>query len=177
MHRDSDKTLPPKWNFLPYIGESVDIGTHVHLEGEELKELLPWLTYAVRLDPHNVDAYILGGWTAWKRLGRVDEGMRFLKRGLANNPGSWRIYTELGYLYLAGKNDFTEALANLERAEELLISAEPTAQDLRKVYTFKAYCHERLGDNEKAVENYERILELFPGDRTTMNRISQLSSY
>lgn len=70
---------------------------HVHLEEGAEKEMLPWVQLAVEMDPHNVDAYTVGGY--WlQQMGRVDEAKAFLRDGQRNNPDSFEIYFELGRL-------------------------------------------------------------------------------
>lgn len=77
---------------------------HLHLEAGGQKEMLPWVKLAVEMDPHNVDAYTVGGY--WLRqMGKSKEAEAFLREGQRNNPDSSEIYFELGRLIdLEGKN-------------------------------------------------------------------------
>ncbi len=71
---------------------------HVHLEGGREKEMLPWVRLAVEMDPHNVDAYTVGGY--WLRqLGKAKEAEAFLREGQRQNPDSHQIDFELGRVY------------------------------------------------------------------------------
>ncbi|MFH1752644.1 MAG: tetratricopeptide repeat protein [Candidatus Omnitrophota bacterium] len=175
-HRSTAHNAFPIWNILPYIGEAIDIGEHIHLQGEEEKEILPWFVFATRLDPNNAENYQLGGWFAWRRLGRIEEGEEFLRKGLAHNPDSWKIYKELGFLYFMGRGDFQEALVYLHKAVELISEDNSDKYEMRQVYAFTAHCYEMIGNNEKALEYYKEILALFPRDESVQNKVRSLSA-
>jgi tetratricopeptide (TPR) repeat protein len=101
------------------LGRLIRITEHRHLSGNEEKEIMPWIHYAVRLDPQNELAYSVGGFWLARRLGRADEAIKFLKEGLAANPDSWEICKTLGEVYFFTKEDYVNAKAYLERAKEL----------------------------------------------------------
>jgi tetratricopeptide (TPR) repeat protein len=117
---EEDVTGISKLNVLPYLGSIIHISKHIHLQGEEEKELLPWFYYAVRLNPENIDAYVIGGYWIGVRLDRPDEAIRFLEEGLMHNPNSWQIYTQLGEIYFLNKKDYRQALASLQKAYNTL---------------------------------------------------------
>jgi tetratricopeptide (TPR) repeat protein len=90
---------------------------HVHLEGGKEKEMLPWVKLAVEMDPHNVDAYTVGGY--WLRqLGKPAEAEAFLREGQRNNPDSYEIYFELGRLVEIDRQNPGRALRLYELALE-----------------------------------------------------------
>lgn len=161
----------PVWNILPYLGGVIHISEHVHLHGEEEKELLPWFYYAVRLDPNNVDAYVIGGYWIGSRMNKPDEAIKFLKEGLANNPDSWRIYAQLGEIYFINKKDYEQVLTNMQKACELFTGENSDKFDKKEVYTFMAASYEKLGETDKANEFYGKILALFPEDKAALEKI------
>ena len=162
-HRKDRKAVTTsKWNILPYIGEVIDIHKHIHLHGEEEKELLPWFYYAVRLSPENINAYVIGGYWIGRRLDRPDEAIRFLKEGVVHNPDAWEIYAQLGQIYFLDKKDYAQALASFQKAYQLLTDDNSDKFDKRSVYSFLADCYEKLGENEKALELHKKVLTLFP---------------
>jgi len=176
VHEEKDKQIGvSKFNILPYIGELAKIGKHVHLHGEEEKEVLPWFSYAVRLDPHNIEAYTIGGYWVASRLGRVDEGIDFLQEGLSSNPDAWQIYAQLGRIYFWDKKDYKQALENYARAVAFMNEGNSDKYDKRLVYFFTGLCHERMGRIDKAVEFYRKLLVLFPEDEALRKRITALS--
>lgn len=173
---DAEPRSLSKLNILPYIGERINIAKHIHLHGEEEKELLPWFYYAVRLNPENVDAYVIGGYWIGIRLNKPDEAIKFLKEGQIHNPNSWQIYTQLGETYFLGKKDYRQALVNLQKAHGLLTEENSDKFNRREVYTFIADCYEKLGQIEKTLEFYRKVFVLFPKNELVQKKIESLSS-
>jgi len=175
-HKEIDKHISvSKFNILPYIGETIKVGKHIHLHGEEEKEMLPWFYYAVRLDPKNVDAYALGGYWVASRIGQVDEGIKFLREGISNNPEAWQIYSQLGRIYFWEKEDYAQALENYSKAYMLMTDENSDKHDKRSVYFFTGFCYEKAGHVDKALEYYRKLLVLFPNDENLSKKIITLS--
>jgi len=160
--KGAKETKIPKWNILPFIGEKINIGEHRHLYGEEEKELLPWYNYAAKLDPYNVDAYVLGGYTVGRGLGRTKEAIKFLNEGLRHNPDSWEIYGELGWVYYTNKKDPKKTLEYLHKAEERLTEENSNKYDRREIYILMAECYKKLGNIEMKTKLHDEINKLFP---------------
>jgi tetratricopeptide (TPR) repeat protein len=81
---------------------------HVHLEAGAEKEMLPWVKLAVEMDPHNVEAYTVGGY--WLRqMDKPKEAEAFLREGQRNNPESSEILFELGRLTEYEHGDLAKA--------------------------------------------------------------------
>lgn len=176
FHKGSKPTGLSKLNILPRIGELIGITEHIHLYGEREKELLPWFYYAVRLDPNNVDAYVIGGYWIGSRLNKPEEAIKFLKEGATHNPGAWDIYNELGHIYLIVKKDYANALTNFKKAYALLTDDNSDKFDKRQICSFLAACYEKLGDIDNAVEFYREVLILFPDDPAVTKKINSLLS-
>jgi len=175
LHKEDEVAGISRFNILPYVGEIVHVGKHIHLRGEEEKEMLPWFRYAVRLDPQNIEAYRLGGYWVGRRMGKVDEGIKFLKEGILHNPGSWKLYAQLADIYFWEKEDYDEALLNYEKALTRLNDANSTKFDKRLVYDYAASCCEKLGNIPGALEFYKKILLYFPNDEKLREKIITLS--
>jgi len=69
-------------------GEPFDAG--------QLRLLKPMLEIVTELDPHHVAAYSFGGFFLRGENGQ--EAVRFLERGIRDNPGEWRLYQELAFV-------------------------------------------------------------------------------
>jgi len=151
----------PKWNILPYIGDALHISRHIHLHGEEEKEVLPWLYYAVRLDPHNVTAYSIGGYWLGRRLGKVDEAIKLLAEGIRNNPYAMDLYYDIGRLYFFEKKDTARALIFFKKALRLLESGEYDRFDKNKVYLALSACYKNTDEPAKAA-GYRAKVRLAP---------------
>lgn len=99
--------LAADWYFmrsLQYIGDKVlsqnDKGKDINID--DLSDLNPRLLHpmlenATDLDPHFIAAYSYGAMV----LPAIDaeNAIRFVSKGIANNPDSWRLYQHLGYIY------------------------------------------------------------------------------
>lgn len=93
------------WYFmrsLQYIGDKMIAAQDKDINLEDLSNLNPRLLYpllknATDLDPHFIAAYSYGAMV----LPAVDKpkAIELAEKGLANNPGEWRFYQYLGYIY------------------------------------------------------------------------------
>lgn len=176
-HEESEKASAiSNLNILPRIGEIIHISEHIHLHGEAEKELLPWFYYAVRLNPENIDAYVIGGYWIGHRVNRTEEAIKFLKEGLSHNPNSWQIYLQLGEIYFINKKNYRQALINFQKSYNLLSDENSDKYSRREVYTFMAGSYEKLGETDKALEFYKKIVTLFPESTALQEKIKSLSS-
>jgi tetratricopeptide (TPR) repeat protein len=166
----------PRWNCLLYLGELINIDKHMHLREEEQKEMVPWYIFAVQLDPHNVHAYVIGGYWIGTVLEDTEEAIRFLKRGLTQNPKAWPIYAALGELYFQQQKDYGQALRSFQKAASLFTKENVTPHESWEVYLFIAACHEWLGNTQKALTTYENILKYFPDDKVSRQKVEELRS-
>ena len=143
--KDDEITRVSPYNGLLYLGEKINISKHIHLHGGEEKEMLPWLYYAVRLDPQNVNAYVIGGHWLGRRLKKPDEAIQLLQEGIANNPDSWRIYEEMGMIYFTALEDYETALQCLLKAKQLQDTDNSDDLDRDQTSVFIVGCREKLG--------------------------------
>ncbi len=150
------------FNVLLRASEETDITQHVHLQDDQMEEIIPWLYYSAEIDPHNVLAYTLTGFYLADRLGKVDEGVAFLRKGLMNNPDSWEINAELGRIYYEHRKNYEAAVRFLSKARILLEKSPHDKFQERYVLSFLALSYEALGRREDAIPLYRRLNELFP---------------
>jgi tetratricopeptide (TPR) repeat protein len=87
----------PLMNSISYLHGETAPKKHLHVEGAEEKELLPWFVAAVRLDPHHVEAWRTGAYWYY-RTGDVKRACSFLTDGIKANPLDYRMYFERGIL-------------------------------------------------------------------------------
>jgi tetratricopeptide (TPR) repeat protein len=101
-----------------------------------LELLAPLLHLTTELDPHLIVAYRFGGTFLAERppqgAGRPDQGIELLRRGIAQNPDEWRLWSDLGFLYYMILKDYPKATeAFLEG------SKNPKAREWMKVLAAK----------------------------------------
>ena len=93
---------------------------HVHLEGRQAVELMPWLWAAVRADAHNVDAWTTAFYVANNALKDAALARRILDEAKAKNPDSLEVaWTEARFVHDGGKGDAAKAELLLEEARSL----------------------------------------------------------
>jgi tetratricopeptide (TPR) repeat protein len=98
---------PKDW--VDAYGRNFRITQHMHLEGGNEREMLPWLRLAADLDPQKIETYTVGAFFLREHLGRTNEAEAFLREGLRNNPDSCEIYFELGRFYRDCPHDLNRA--------------------------------------------------------------------
>ena len=164
----------PGFNILPRIGGELFIHAVKHLHGEEEKEIMPWLYYSVKLNPHNVEAYVVGAYWVGCRLGKADEALKFLREGMKHNPDAWQIYSEAGSLYFHQKQNYIQAVKLYSKAESLMSDKNADKFDKSHVFTFLGASYEKIGRSDRALEYYRKDVNLFPSHRGLIKKIKKL---
>lgn len=101
------------------------------------------------LDPHFVFAYIFGALVVSEDVGRFDDGVEILKRGMANNPTSWRLPFEVGFLSFLNGVDYDLAARYFDLASRIPGAPEKTRR-------FAAYVYGRAGEERSAIQLWTR---------------------
>jgi hypothetical protein len=83
---------------LLYFGEEFERqrGSNQYFDVSRLKLLQPLLDITVDLDPKHIAAYRFGA--VFLPDIDADAAIRFVERGIRNNPGEWRLYQDLGFV-------------------------------------------------------------------------------
>ncbi len=154
------------------------ITTHsvIHLQGAQSSEMLPWFYLATLFDPQCVQAYVVGGFWLGMELGKVDEGIAFLRRGLRNNPSAWEIYAQMGELYFISKKDYGKSAAYLRRAYALIRTTSAGVMDKKQILVFLAAALERCGQLRESLYYYEQLNALLNGDAAVAGKIKEMES-
>jgi len=97
---------PKDW--VEAFGRHFRITQHTHLEGNNEREILPWLRLAADLDPQKTETFTVGAYFLREHMGNTNEAEAFLREGLRHNPDSCEILFELGRLY-QDKGDLVRA--------------------------------------------------------------------
>lgn len=107
----------------------------------------------VEAKPDQVEAYDNCAWLLWSS-DRNDQGIAFLKQGIANNPKSYYLLDALGTHYSLNLKQFAEAIPYYERALQL--------KDPKRTYTVHslARCYEKTNQLDKALKMWETALDM-----------------
>lgn len=68
------------------------------IDWREVTDYLPQMWLIAKLDPHFTDVYTDASFHLAVNLGRVEEGMEFIREGLSHNPDSLNIRFQYAYL-------------------------------------------------------------------------------
>jgi tetratricopeptide (TPR) repeat protein len=103
---------------LLYFGEEFERQrvSNQYFDVSRLKLLQPLLDITVDLDPHHVAAYRFGA--VFLPDIDTDAAVRFVERGIRNNPGEWRLYQDLGFVHWR-RSRFREAAEAYARGAAL----------------------------------------------------------
>src|ERR1700687_4012019 len=81
----------------------------------DIQLLWPLLDVTTTLDPNLIVAYRFGSTflnePPPRGAGRPDLAIALIQRGIAANPGYWRLYEDLGFIYFFGLKDYPKASA------------------------------------------------------------------
>jgi hypothetical protein len=98
----------------------------------EATDYLPQMWLITHLDPHFTDVYTDAAFHLAVNLGQVEEGMAFIREGVANNPDSLDVRFEYAYLlWVTGTGTGNDILKETLAYRDLLRRAEG---DLRNPY-------------------------------------------
>ncbi|MBN1353816.1 MAG: tetratricopeptide repeat protein [Candidatus Omnitrophica bacterium] len=172
---DLPDKIGPNSNILLELGKAIGITEHRHLSGNEEKEIVPWIYYSVKLNPHNIEAYSVGAFWLAIKLKNPDKAITLLKEGVTANPDSWEIYTMLGYIYFIVEKNYANAENFLEKAKKFGDAQKVDKFEKRRIYTLLAEIYIKKGRETEAIELYKELLELFPEDETLRKKISGLN--
>ena len=140
-------------------------GRSLQLRGE-VERAIELYERSIRIVP-TAEAHTLRAW-AYRSKNRIDEAISECKRAIEVDPDLGNPYNDIGsYLLSQGKLD--EAVEWLERAKGAKRYESPhfPFMNLGRVYAAK-------GMTLRAIQEFERALELAPGDATCLAAIAYL---
>ena len=153
---------------------------HAHVDAANAKEIIPWLWLAIRMDPHNVDLYLVASFWLAKDAGRPDVALEVLREGQCNNPFNPLIQLARGRILLKQRRleESTQAFdAGLAFWPGAL---PPDSEDARygkaELLIYRTLLHELDDEVDQAIRGLEAILELFPKRTDLEKRIAELRS-
>jgi tetratricopeptide (TPR) repeat protein len=106
----------------------------------------------VTLDPNFSFAYEFGAIVVSEDMGHFEEGIDILKRGMAENPTSWRLPFEIGFLYYLHQVNFDIAARYFDLASRM-----PDAPESAK--RFAAFVYWVAGQQAPALKLWEEYAE------------------
>ena len=171
--------LGPPTDWIDRFGRHFRPVLHVHLQGGNIREILPWLRISAELDPHRVEAYTVASYWMRKHLGKVDEAEQFLREGLRANPESYELLFELGNLYYDNRHDAGRARNVWLAALRLWQKQEPGKSkpdnlSLDQIAVHLAHLEEQEGNLDRAVEYFEMAKQVSPEPPQLQKQIDEI---
>ena len=113
-----------------------------------------------KIREHYPDSYYLLFYEgeALIEAGRPQQAARLLFQALHQNPSAEDLAGIMTYLGLALKD-----MEEYKRAVDILVKSAAVDQDRRDTFNLLGFCYFKLKDHEKAIQAFQRVLELDPG--------------
>jgi tetratricopeptide (TPR) repeat protein len=101
--------MGPPLDWIDRFSRHFRPAVHTHLEGQKVREILPWIKLSAELDPHRIQTYVVAAYWLRDRLNKSSEAEEFLREGLKENPHSPDLLYVLGQIYLQDRKDLPRA--------------------------------------------------------------------
>lgn len=119
----------------------------------------------ILIDSTDATALNYVGYTYAERGEKLDYALELIEKALSIEPNNGYIIDSRGWVYYQ-KGDYNSALIDLKRASELIEDAV-IFEHLGDVYL-------KLNEFEKAIEMYNKVLNLDPKNKSVKNKLSNL---
>lgn len=143
-------------------------------------EIMPLLRAITWMQPHFIEAWELGGWHLADNLYAyaremtdkeryIEEGIRFLKEGIAKNRDVYNLYFELGWIYYSKLNKYDEGVKYFKSAtrykhpshiDRLIAHAYRKAGNIEAEYKQWQYCLTIFQNDSYHIEIVKKHLEI-----------------
>jgi hypothetical protein len=177
--RDSDVSHPEETNAPPEGGfrgppqDWIDAfsrrfspNRHIHLSGQDVAEMLPWMRLSADLDPHRVQTYIVASYFLRGYLGKAGDARDFLRDGLEQNPNSPELRIELGRLYF-------ENLKDMQRARNVWLGALKSWEEVEGPKPLRS----KTGEYERDVHMHSKIFDSLANVELQLGHTNQAIAY
>ena len=177
-HEKQMNFLGPPRDWIERFGRHFMITEHTHLQGNNEREILPWLKLSSELDPQKIETYTVAAY--WLReLGKTKEAEDFLREGRRNNPDSYEILLELGRLYYENHHDPARArnswdLALRKWTEQEAANKKPDRLVLGQIAVNLSRLEEKEGNLARAMQLLELCKKVSPHPEALQQQIDEL---
>lgn len=153
---------------------------HVHVKDIDAKETLPWLWLSIKMDPHNIETYLIAAYWLSCHVKRPDIAHQVLHTGRINNPMNYEIDVEDGMAYLK-ENKYAEAFKAFSSALSLWPSKQdPVSEDAIigkiQILFYLSLLNEINNDIPNALACMKEIQKFEPNDANIQARITSLET-
>jgi Tfp pilus assembly protein PilF len=139
----------------------------LHMRGD-LDDAIRLYTRSIEVCP-TAEAHTFRGW-AYHAMGRLDDAIAECKRAIEVDPTLGNPYNDIG-AYLIARGELDEAIPWLERAKHA-----PRYEPRHFPYMNLGRLYAAKGMIARAIGEFERALELEPGDPVSTQMLARLRS-
>lgn len=133
----------------------------------QIKNSIKTFERVLKSDEHSFSATI-GIGQCYRMLTEYDKAVEYFKKASDLKPDTYQPHYFLGMIYLQA-NRIQDAVKALKKAEKINSNFED-------VYFLLGKVHEKLGKQEKALDYYDRFLEVSPGYKITSDVEDRINS-
>jgi tetratricopeptide (TPR) repeat protein len=180
-HEEEATFLGAPKDWIDRFGRNFYPTVHTHLHGGNEREMLPWLKISAELDPHEIDAFLTGGYWLRTTLNKPDEAEHFLREGLTANPDSSEILLELGRVNFynrhnvrLARNIYELALQKWQRHEAAGAKPDPMVHD--EILAEIIRTDSALGDLKQELADMEELIKTALGKGSLQTQIDELKA-
>lgn len=152
---------------------------HEHATGKTVYEVMPWLDFTVRMNPHHVEAWLVAAYWLAGDGERPDLALQVIADGIRANPGDYQLYAERGRIHLRqGENEQAErALAAAVRLWPSSYNPDDPMirYDLARCLSYLSVMRQAAGLLDEASAFANRAAALFPGNTSLHARAEDLA--
>ena len=165
-------------DFFQILKAEIEPSVHVHPEGVEISEIMPWLRFTTEMDPNNVDAYLTTVYWLGGSIQRPDLAEAVLREAQMNNPKDYRVINERAKIFFETGNDGKAAIL-LDAAIKLWPGGQDpedqqTQIDLAQMLSYRAFLFELNGHYEQALDMFKKAYARMPSNNALEQRIHAL---
>lgn len=166
--------------FFRRLSATVTPEEHAHLSGSSIKEIMPWLTFAMQADPHNTEYAVVAAFWLASEGGRPDLAHEVLHAARIDNPTDCELIVEEGRLYVR-QGGFDDARRLLDMALRRWPGRlNPTEEDAlrlkREILLYTALLAEESGNRQAAAADLRIVLAMYPEMESLRKRIQNLEN-
>ena len=153
---------------------------HFHIEHDNIKEMMPWLWLSIKMDPQNIETYLVTSFWLSNAAKKPNMALEVLKEAQLNNPYNYQVEIEKGRIYLKqgrldkAKHAFDTALLFWTKTADQLNEFEN--MDRAEALLYRGLLAEHDNNTTLATDLYKEILTHFPGRSGIRDRISRIEA-
>jgi len=115
-----------------YLNETIQTQAHIHLERENVAELLPWYWAACEASPHNIQALEAAAYALSSMAEKPQEALTLLEKGIQNNPYNVTLEISRGEILMKHFNDLKKAEMAFLAAYQKSLHEKAPKDDIEK---------------------------------------------